>query len=297
MRKLRSLFGLVLLAAVPLANADNSQFISNGSAASSLETAINDFLLSKSVQDFGFSIYQQGRNDGEFVSSSPDMDFVSKHGQVYCSVNIAAEKSGFSCKPLSGVSPEDAKLLEMGDINFSTLLEPAVYTKNIDAAAQNLIRNIINPFPTSKFKDYLSSAGFIDNGKMKGEYAQYMANQAILGVALYSMNEMYGMRVSGETLGITSSPAKTSSMLSVMENEATRRFETGDFAAFLADANTDQLAIAKEMAAMQAFALWMDYQKFRQNERIEALLAANLAKMVRFADIQEEVSKRLLQQR
>lgn len=284
----------LVLANIQTANAsylDGAEFSANGANTSAFETKLGPLVQQKSVQDLGFSIYQQGRTfpgstGAEIVSSSPDIDFVNKHAAAYCSPGITVEATGpMQCKPMSGsnIDPNDAKLVELGDVNFSILLEPTVYSGLGDLTAQNLIRTITNPFPTSKYKDMVKSKTFLDDGNKKKQYAKYMANQAVLGVAMYSMNEMYGMRVSGKSLGFTDDKQKNTSLMAIMEDEATRRYEQPDFAAFLAaatDPATAQLAVLKEIAAMEAFKLWMDYQRYKQGERIEALLAASLAKSV-----------------
>lgn len=279
--------GLVVCSIAPAAfgaNVGFQGFLSQGPAAAALETKIGDFLLTKSVQDFGYSIYQQGRNYGsgstpESVSQTPALDFVSKHTNGYCSTNISAEVNGLGCKQQNGVAAADAKYLEMGDINFSTIAEPLTYTPLTDLTAQNLIRNIVNPFPDPKYANYVTSPGFKDDGTKKQEYATYMAGQAILGVALYSLNEIYGMRVPGTTLG-AGAAAGGSSLMSLMQTQSTTRFEKPDFGNYLADPTTTDGMVLRELAAMEAFRLWMDYQRYMQSERIEALLAAGLAKMV-----------------
>jgi len=300
MRGVRNMFmsiiGTVLLSIAPAVYADYSddaEYKDNGAIASALEGALRDYLMENEVQQFGFAIYQQGKSYGsdgsEYVSASPQLELVDKHIAGYCSPNIPAEKEGFGCvaKPVG----DDAKYLEMGDVKFSVLLEPDKYSSLTDIMAQNLIRNVVTPFPPSKFADAVKSGDLKTDAEQKKKYAKYLANQATLGVALYSLNEMYGMRVSGNTLGVTEpADAETSSLMKVMEDGASRRFlQAEDFVAFLDDPSTDFLAVMKEVATMQAFSMWMEFQRFRQGERIEALLAANLSYQVRAIEDQAEM--------
>lgn len=286
-RKIGVAITVSLAIAVPslatAADASYQGFLASGATAGALEAKINDFLLTKSVQDFGYSIYQQGRTYGsqqESVSSTPQLNFVNKHKNAYCSPNITAEATGaLQCKAPQGVSPADAKYLELGDINFSTVADPTVYTQLTDLTAQNLIRNIISPFPDPKIAASIANNSFMSDGTKKKEYADYMAGQAILGVALYSMNEIYGARVPGSSFGL-SGGAANASWMSTLQSQATQRYEKPDFAQYLADPATTQLMVLKELAAMEAFRLWFDYQRYLQAERMEALLAAALAKMV-----------------
>lgn len=275
---------------LPAAQADyatQSEFASNGSIAKALEENLSSYLMPKEVQQIGNSVYNVGKNYGasgqEITSSTPQMDFVTKHISGYCSPNIETEKNFFACSGQASNLNNDivsAQLLEMGDIRTSVLLEPTMYTEVIDIAAQNFIRNITMPFPTSMYNNYISNPdNFSKNSSQRKAYASYMANQALLGVSRYAMDEMYGMRVQGSTLG-ASGGASTQSILNVMENEASRRFTDPAYATFLTAGTTDQVALLREMAAMQAFELWMNYQNYRQNERIAALLSAMLASNV-----------------
>ncbi len=285
---------------LPVVHADyltETEFASNGSIAQALEANLDAYLMPKEVQQIGNSVYNTGQNYGalgqEMTSSTPQIDFVTKHISGYCSPNISTEKQFFTCNGQAANLNNDtvsAQFLEMGDIRTSVLLEPTMYTQVIDIAAQNFIRNITMPFPTSMYNNYISNAtNFSKNTSQRKAYATYMANQALIGVARYAMDEMYGMRVQGSTLGATGN-ASTQSILNVMENEASRRFTDPNYVTFLTANTTDQIALLREMAAMQAFELWMNYQNYRQNERIAALLSAMLASNVNATIAQNSAS-------
>lgn len=304
MQVLQNFFGMLLSVAtvtyMPAAHADylsEAEFAKNGTIAQSLETNLDAYLMPKEVQQLGNAVYNVGQNYGalgqELTSSTPQMDFVTKHISGYCSPNIAIEKQFFTCTGQTsnlGNDATSAQFLEMGDIRTSVLLEPTLYTDVIDIAAQNYIRNITMPFPTTMFANYISNPGtFAKNTSQRKAYATYMANQALIGVARYAMDEMYGMRVPGSTLGVTGDGANQS-IIQVMESEATRRFTSADYVTFLTAGSTDQIALLRELAAMQAFELWMNYQNYRQNERIAALLSAMLASNVNAAITQNNAA-------
>ncbi len=278
---------IVAMAFTPTAHADftdDAEFKANGAIVATLETKIPDFVTSNMVNSFGFSMYQSGRNFGdqgaEVVSSNPDLDMVKKHMSGFCSPNIEVEKTGFPCTGLTGVPASEAKLLEMGDISSAPLLSPTKYTTGVALASQALIRNITSPFPNPKYRDYVTSGQLASDATKKKDYAKFMAGQAVLGVALYSFNEIYAARTEGKTLGVTggSDPAATKTLMEIMKNESTRRFEDPAFATFVNGAVA--LDLSKEMAIMHAYTMWMDYQRYLQMERIEALLAASLSKFV-----------------
>lgn len=304
MQVLQNFFGMLLGIAtatyVPAANAadpatyvSEAQFGANGAIAQKLETNIDSYLMPLEVQQIGNSVYNVGQNYGasgqSITSSTPQMDFVTKHITGYCSPNISVEKQHFNCSGQSGLNATTAQFLEMGDIRASVLLESTVYPVDgggasqsvLDLAAQNFIRNITMPFPSSMYANYISNPNtFNKNTSQRKAYANYMANQALIGVARYALDEMYGMRVPGSIMGVSGGGSENQSILSVMENEASRRFMDPNYVSFLTATSTDQIALLREIAAMHAFGLWMNYQNYRQNERIAALLSAMLSNNV-----------------
>lgn len=278
------------LAYLPPSHADyttETEFAANGSVAQILEGALNQYLMPFEVQQIGNAVYNVGQNYGalgqELTSSTPQMDFVSKHITGYCSPNISLEKQFFQCTSKASEIGNDtvsAQFLEMGDIRASVLLEPSLYTPILALTAQNFIRNITMPFPSLTFANYISNpTTFAKNTSQRTGFANHLAGNALLSVARYALDEMYGMRIPGSTIGGTASSgaAAGQSIMQVMENEATRRFTDPNYVAFLTNTSTDQTALLREIAAMHAFGLWMDYQNYKQNERIAALLSATLA--------------------
>lgn len=297
MRKgfLLSFITIGLAAYLPLAHADyvdESNFAQNGAAAQSLEDALEGFLMPIEVQLIGNAIYNDPINLGSNLpaitpTSSPQIDFVTQHSSTYCSPKVPTEATAFSCNGQTANLNNDSKtaaLLEMGDIRPSVLLERPMYNQALTYAAINFIRNLTMPFPTQTFKNFITNQNsFSGNASQKRAYANYMSNQGLLSVARYALDEMFGMRVPGTYLG-TSGSSSSQSIMNVMETEATRRFGDPNYAgsssAFLNNSSTGQIDIMRDMAAMQAFQLWMDYHAYKQNERIAALLSAILASNV-----------------
>jgi len=272
---------VIAITVSPLAQASISAEAQNGTIAAALAASIqaNLTFLKKELGDLAFSTYQQGRTTSSGIEdvSNPHETWVTNHKQFYCSPNIAVEASAFGCRAAAGTA-EESKYLELGDVKASVLLGPTAYSDILDIAAQDFIRNIINPYPVSNFKKSIQNSNFIGNRADTEAYAKYMANQALLSVSLNSLNQSYFMRLPGRDLGVSSAPG--SSIMTVMENEATRRFTSNEWYTTINNPNFDQLAVAKEQLAMAAFDQWMAYQNFKQNERIATLLAALLAKTV-----------------
>ncbi|HSX20137.1 MAG TPA: hypothetical protein VLG38_03320 [Gammaproteobacteria bacterium] len=298
-------FGLAVFVSVAHASyTDEAEFSTNGSIAQVLENNISQYLMPLEVQQIGNSVYNVGIVYGalgqEITSSSPQNDFVTKHMSGYCSPGL--ENQYFTCNSQAANLNNDtasAQMLEMGDVRTSVLLEPTMYTPVLTYAAQNYIRNITMPFPTQTYVNYISdSTTFAKNSNQRTAYATYMAGQAVLSVARYALDEMYAMRVSGNTIGgaANSGNAATDSIMQVMENEASRRFTDPGYQQWLTAGTTAQPDLLRDLAAMQAFSLWMDYQNYRQNERIAALLSAMLsndtARTLQQAAITAQMGKR-----
>jgi hypothetical protein len=267
---------------------------SNATAILNFEANLLNFLLNKSTYNFGYTMYKEGRlfsSGQKEVINNPKTTMSDAHNSVYCTTAFSAEASCQASQSLqssgSSISASDAQYLTFGDVKFATLLVPKVYSQAVDLAAQNLIRNLTNPFPSAKYKSSIAGSDFSSRGDKQQDYANNLASSAALGVAFYSLDKMYGMRTSNTTLAL-SAITGSSSMLSTMENEAINRFEQGTFASHLTDTNvvgtsataTTDLDALKQIAAIAAFGLWMDYQFYKQDERIEATVATGLSKFV-----------------
>lgn len=63
--------------------------------------------------------------------------------------------------------------------------------------------------------------------------------------------------------------------MELMETLVNGRFQSPDWYTMISGFSTENLL--REQNKMQAFKLWMDLQSFQQMERVEAMLATNLA--------------------
>jgi len=247
-------------------------------------------ILAKSVQDIGFGLYLQGTTisfAGQTViqgsSSNPQSDMVSYHQQSFCSKNITAEKTGLSCQASFG---NDSSAMELGDIKAGSLLMPVIYDQYMDIAAQQFIRNLVQPFPANTWNMALeNSSNVITNGDniKRQAYATALAQQALYNVARYSLNNSYATRLATESFNDYNTAVSSSSQstLSIMQNEATKWYDQVDFTQTAAGQNfATEAAFLQAMAQMQSFQLWMGFQQYKQLERIETLLAAMLSNSV-----------------
>ena len=165
-------------------------------------------------------------------------------------------------------------------IDISTLLNPARLTLAEQAVVQQLIINITNPTPT-KMSTSLSQAlnGTpvpLDSSTppslevpQKIEFVQRQMSQALFSVPQRALYEVMAAR-----LPIPDAP-NGESLIQILENESTWRMQTPAWFASLAV--TPAEGVLREIAQMDAMRLWLQYQQYRQEERIEVLMATMVA--------------------
>lgn len=229
--------------------------------------AWRSFLKNKELMDINYDLYRMTGptiKDNAIAQGAGDPHgyLVMKHDQVFCSPHVDQ-----NCK-LADFKDEYA------DIKFSILLDQDIYTepKQIHLASE-FIKNITNPFP-SKIALEMLSAGNNERRAPQNQaaFAEALVQEARSAVAKHSFNNMILNRLSLSAVegnGVMNN--KNFSQLSLMEQEAKSRFEDNVWRESIEKANND--SILREMAKMEAFKIWMEYHKYKQNERIEALLA------------------------
>ena len=191
---------------------------------------------------------------------------VSKHNELFCSSTVEPKK----CK-----APPSH---EYADIRSSILLEQNIYVnKEQVSSATEVINNITNPFPSIIALEMLNASEH--ERKLphnQAAFAETLVQEARLGVAKNSFNNMVLDRLSLDALDDGSTAGdKNFSKLSLMEQTAKSRFEDNGWHTEIENSNQENLL--KEMVKMEAFKIWMEYHKYKQNERIEALLATMIA--------------------
>jgi len=101
-------------------------------------------------------------------------------------------------------------------------------------------------------------------------------------VALHSLYHMYSLRKPSPDLG-------DQSPFELMENEANRRFTDPAWIASLS--STPETGVLRELAIMDSYKIYLEFQRYKQAERLEALLAAMLSNMTQTSlTFQEQIS-------
>lgn len=193
--------------------------------------------------------------------------FESKDAK-FCDAASVNEGSNFAC--------QSDQLLAHGDIKISTLLSGPLLDEARAAAAKWFIQNLIDPSPNTTLKDPAKVKEYYNDPSKQGELVKALAQQAILSVARQPFAEMVAKR--------SMSPAGMS-VMQKMEQEATQKYLNADWQKAQADGY--KAAITKksgleplyDIAVFEAYRTWLEVERYKQGERIEALLAAMLVQM------------------
>ncbi|MDH0342166.1 hypothetical protein [Chromobacterium haemolyticum] len=182
-------------------------------------------------------------------------------------------------------SPVDPKL-QNADVRADAMLNYSSLSPAQVAAAQALVNNLANPIPTQNIpKNWEKSP----QGKafVAGQYIE----QARASVAANSLNQSIAMRTPVQGLGSAAMLDKPDvSELEVMESQVRGRFESPSWYKMIAAFSLENLL--REQSKMKALELWMDLKSFHQMERIETVLATQLA-----MDVKRDSESRLAQAR
>ena len=242
-----------------------------GAAAGLVEAGLSDALLAKELSDINWALYTVPP-PGEQVTGSAWSNFITNHAQQFCAPSSGIETA------LPGCNPNNSVAMQYGDIKTSSLLEPTIYSSGTKIIAEEVIQNLTTPFPDTSIAA-LVSAGLTKNSD-KTKVAKAMAQHAALTAARNSLNEIYGARLpasppSGGAGGAASN--QPASIISIMDSEAGRRFKNPTW--YTSVQSSSHEALLRELVEMEAYKMWTDYYRYRQNERMETLLAVMVAQL------------------
>lgn len=175
----------------------------------------------------------------------------------------------------------DAKL-QNADVRADATLNTSSYTPDQITAARAFVNNVANPMPTQNIpKDWERTP----QGKtfVAGQYIE----QARASVAANSLNAAVAARTPIQGLGSAAMLNKADvSELELMESQVRGRFESPAWYKMIAGLSLENLL--REANKMQALKLWMDLKSYQQMERVETVLATQLA-----VDVKRDSEQRL----
>lgn len=167
---------------------------------------------------------------------------------------------------------------QLGVLNFANLYQRSNVAID-DASVNTLIKLITDPFPTKvSVPKEGDSAG-------KDTIASAAIEKAIVSVSLNTFLDMVAKRNPNASTG-------DKSMLQIMEDESSWRIKDANW--FRELSKGSQESVLREIAQMMAFNMWMNYQQYRQNEQIAAMMAASVAAQARLASTMATMNKMLM---
>lgn len=161
--------------------------------------------------------------------------------------------------------------LQNADVRADTLLNTPAHAGGQAEAAGAFIRNLTNPTPTQMISRALEAT---PQGKtfIAGQYIE----QARASIAANSLNSLLAERTPIKGLGTAAGLNKPDvSRQELVESLVRGRFESPAWYKMVAGFSAENML--REVNKMQAQALWMDLQRYKTDERISMITAANLA--------------------
>ncbi len=175
--------------------------------------------------------------------------------------------------PLITLTPAQ-KVDQLSVINFSQLYQKSVIISEGDRDNVDLLARLIaDPF-----------AKIISDKSSPEDIANAAVEKATASVSLNAFMEMIAKRN-------PSADTQNKSLLQIMEEESSWRMK--DVKWFQNISVSSQEAVLREIAQMMAFNMWMNYQQYRQNEQITALMAASVSSQARLVNMMAVMSKTL----
>lgn len=213
------------------------------------------------VESLQNKILTQGLYGTTLNGMAPADAILTKHFQSYCASESTFE-SGSNCT----ADP----LLKFGHAKISSILSGTVYSASREQAAQDFLMNLLDS-PEAPGVANFSAQVPVDAAKLsadpalKSSYVKALTEEALMSVIRQPFVEMIAKR--------TALPqnAGGQSEMQIMEQQAIQRFMSTDWVNTMKQMTPEQ--VQQDQALMQAYQIWLDYQRYRQMERVEALLS------------------------
>lgn len=161
--------------------------------------------------------------------------------------------------------------MQNADVRADVALNTSSYTPEQIAAARAFVNNVTNPVPTQNIPQAWEKTA---QGKtfVAGQYIE----QARASVAANSFNAAIAERIPIQGLGTRAMVNKADiSELELMESQARGRVESKEWYTMIAGFGIENLL--REVVKISAYQAWTGLKNYHQNERIEQVLATQLA--------------------
>lgn len=240
-----------------------SDFQTNASSIINLELDAQSYLQNKEIDDLNFSLHLIN-HDGTQLQN-PQQQFIADYSRNFCNPNYESNI------PECNQDNKNNLVRVYANLRPSNIFD-LQYTDTDSALAKGIVQTLIEPFPNNQLNTILSDPQAVKNSDKQNTMANLIAPQAALMLAKNSLNEIMARRYPHD------SNANSKSIMQMIHDESARRLTDSNWIKNITKLPTDQLLM--ELLQLEAFKLWVDYYKFTQNERIEALLATLLSAQV-----------------
>ena len=200
----------------------------------------------------------------KFVGSPHTM--VRQHFTNFC--DNYGDSASDLCTTLSGdVNATPKTDNPSADMNAESLFAPT----DDPLATVDYIQNITDPFPKNIFAFTTDGKADTDQNDHK-TLANAIVDKSYRSLSQYTLNDIKNRHLNQ----VASGGASTSSLHSIIEEMATSRIKSeSNWLQKIESTSTEGLL--REIALIEASRLFIDYVQLRQNEHMEALLAAMVA--------------------
>lgn len=171
--------------------------------------------------------------------------------------------------------------IKLGGLNIANVLQSDVIAES--AIPKDVINLLTDPYP-EKITVIPTEASTIAE---KESFAQKLTNQALLSVPMNAFSEMVARRVPA------SGGDNPKSAMQIMRSQCEGRITDPNWPASLVEKSPE--ALLREIAYMQAFQLYMQYQQYRLNEQAVSLLAVSASAQAKVAPLIAEITKQMNQ--
>lgn len=282
-------------------------YTSTGTAAAQqLMTDLRAMVEQLIIDSLDTSLYLQGVQPGA-SGSTPDAvyNIVANHFTEFCAPGTPEATNNPSCSP--------DLMFQHGDLKLSSVLSGSYLDTNRLAAAQNFVSNLIDPFPNTKFQagtypdpktkkpTAITLTRIQNEAQLRQDLANALVNQALLSVARQPFAEMIARR--------SKSSSSPQTQMEILEQQACQRFYDTNWQcnmkiAYLTalnkvdsnDTNCSPQSVqpppAKpdlvgaamvDMNVQMATNTCLEFERFKQAEVVQSLLAAQIAQNYRQA--------------
>lgn len=171
--------------------------------------------------------------------------------------------------------------IKLGGLNIANILQSDVMAQSV--VPKDVINLLTDPYPEKIAVVPTKNSSIVE----KESFAQKLTTQALLSVPMNAFSEMIARRVPA------TGGDNPKSAMQIMRSQCEGRITDPNWPASLVDKSPE--ALLREIAYMQAFQLYMQYQQYRLNEQAVSLLAITAAVQAKVGPLIADLSKQMNQ--